>query len=68
MNKILLTKILLVLFLVSVGAVVIQTAFFNPTPIYASGWGDAFKNDEGQIICICMPDQEDCYPCAPLKY
>jgi hypothetical protein len=68
MNKTLIAKVLLVLIFGVMAAVVIQGLFFNPNPLYAAGWGDAFVNDQGKILCICLPDQDDCYPCAPLIY
>ena len=67
MRKILVAKIFLVLFLCLMAGTIIQSAFFNPTPLYAAGWGDAYTNDQGQSICICDPNEEDCYPCVNLK-
>jgi hypothetical protein len=56
-------RILLVVYLIFVVTIIL----FNPKPVFApAGWGDAFTNDKGQIICICAPEK-DCYPCAILK-
>ena len=65
MRKILVAKIFVVLFLCLMAGTVIQSAFFNPTPLYAAGWGDKYHNDQGQYLCICAEENE-CYPCMIL--